>query len=135
MSARSTPRPSINLMPVLRNLRDTDHQGPMLLHVVPKGKGYPPAERSADKYHGVVKFNVVTGEHPRAGRAAVLHQGLRRGVAAEAAADPGSLPYGGRCPPAPASIFSPSVFPDRTFDCRHREQHAVTFAAGMRPRA
>src|ERR687892_1747583 len=52
-----------HLLPVLRNLRDTDHQGPMLLHVVThKGKGYPPAERSADKYHGVVKFNVLTGE-------------------------------------------------------------------------
>jgi 1-deoxy-D-xylulose-5-phosphate synthase len=51
-----------HLMPVLRNLRDTDHQGPILLHVVTKkGKGYAPAERSADKYHGVAKFNVVTG--------------------------------------------------------------------------
>src|SRR5512138_2843387 len=56
-----------HLMPVLRNLRDTDHQGPILLHVVTqKGKGYAPAERSADKYHGVVKFNVVTGEQAKA---------------------------------------------------------------------
>ena len=52
-----------HLLPVLRNLRDTDHKGPILLHVVThKGKGYSPAERSADKYHGVAKFNVVTGE-------------------------------------------------------------------------
>ncbi len=56
-----------HLLPVLRNLRDTDHAGPILLHVVTqKGKGYAPAEASADKYHGVQKFNVVTGEQAKA---------------------------------------------------------------------
>ena len=55
-----------HLIPVLRNLRDADHQGPILLHVVTKkGKGYAPAEQSADKYHGVAKFNVVTGEQAK----------------------------------------------------------------------
>src|SRR5919205_2843267 len=56
-----------HLLPVLRNLRDAEHQGPILLHVVTKkGKGYAPAEASADKYHGVVKFNVITGEQQKA---------------------------------------------------------------------
>ena len=56
-----------HLLPVLRNLRDTEMHGPILLHVVTKkGKGYAPAEASADKYHGVVKFNVITGEQVKA---------------------------------------------------------------------
>ncbi len=69
-----------HLLPVLRNLRDTDHAGPILLHVVTqKGKGYAPAEASADKYHGVQKFNVVTGEQAKAPAGpALLHQGLRQ---------------------------------------------------------
>ncbi|WP_328799110.1 1-deoxy-D-xylulose-5-phosphate synthase N-terminal domain-containing protein, partial [Roseomonas harenae] len=56
-----------HLLPVLRNLRDADEAGPILLHVVTqKGKGYEPAEAAADKYHGVVKFNVITGEQAKA---------------------------------------------------------------------
>ena len=69
-----------HLLPVLRNLRDTDATSPILLHVVTqKGKGYAPAEAAADKYHGVVKFNVVTGAQARRRpNAPSLHQGLRQ---------------------------------------------------------
>ena len=71
-----------HLLPVLKNVRDTAEQGPVLVHVVTqKGQGYPPAEAAADKYHGVVKFDVVTGAQVK-GKAerAVLYRRLRQGA-------------------------------------------------------
>ena len=102
-----------HLLPVLRNVRDAE-TGPMLVHVVTqKGKGYAPAEASADKYHGVDKFDVVTGAQakPKAERAA-LHQGVRRepdqGSARRTTGSSRSPP---RCRPAPASTCSARNFP------------------------
>ena len=122
-----------HLMPVLRNLRDTDHQGPMLLHVVTqKGKGYPPAERSADKYHGVVKFNVVTGEQSKGpGGAPSYTRVFAEALAAEAAADPRIVAVTAAMPSGTGLDLFAQRFPDRTFDVGIAEQHAVTFAAGM----
>ena len=97
-----------HLLPVLKNVRDAK-SGPILVHVVTqKGKGYAPAEAAADKYHGVVNFDVVTGaQAKREGERAELHQGLRREP------DPGgarrttrSSRSPRRCPPAPASTCS-----------------------------
>src|SRR5262249_4289163 len=121
-----------HLMPVLRNLRDTDHVGPILLHVVTqKGKGYPPAEKSADKYHGVAKFNVVTGEQAKAppgppSYTKVFAEALIPAAAADPViAVPAAMPSG-----TGLDVFA-KRFPTRTFDVGIAEQHAVTFAAGM----
>jgi 1-deoxy-D-xylulose-5-phosphate synthase len=122
-----------HLMPVLRNLRDTDHQGPMLLHVVThKGKGYPPAERSADKYHGVVKFNVVTGEQSKGPPGPPSYTKVfAEALAAEAAADPRIVAVTAAMPSGTGLDLFAKRFPERTFDVGIAEQHGVTFAAGM----
>jgi 1-deoxy-D-xylulose-5-phosphate synthase len=122
-----------HLMPVLRNLRDTDHQGPMLLHVVTqKGKGYPPAERSADKYHGVAKFNVATGEQSKGPPGPPSYTKVfAEALAAEAAADPRIVAVTAAMPSGTGLDLFARRFPDRTFDVGIAEQHAVTFAAGM----
>ncbi|HZB56624.1 MAG TPA: 1-deoxy-D-xylulose-5-phosphate synthase, partial [Reyranella sp.] len=122
-----------HLMPVLRNLRDTDHQGPMLLHVVTqKGKGYPPAERSADKYHGVVKFNVATGEQSKGPAGPPSYTKVfAEALAAEAAADPRIVAVTAAMPSGTGLDLFAKRFPDRTFDVGIAEQHGVTFAAGM----
>jgi 1-deoxy-D-xylulose-5-phosphate synthase len=122
-----------HLMPVLRNLRDTDHRGPMLLHVVTqKGKGYAPAERSADKYHGVAKFNVATGEQSKGPSAPPSYTRVfADALAAEAAADSRIVAVTAAMPSGTGLDLFAKRFPDRTFDVGIAEQHAVTFAAGM----
>tara|TARA_R110002073_G_scaffold21092_2_gene74713 strand:- start:2583 stop:4499 length:1917 start_codon:yes stop_codon:yes gene_type:complete len=120
------------LVAVLRNVRDGD-DGPVLIHAVTqKGKGYAPAEAADDKYHGVAKFNVVTGEQKKSAGGPpsytkVFAQSLIReaekdeSIVAITAAMPGGTgvdSFGGR-------------FPDRSFDVGIAEQHAVTFAAGL----
>jgi len=122
-----------HLMPVLRNLRDSDHQGPMLLHVVTqKGRGYAPAERSADKYHGVVKFNVVTGEQSKGPPGPPSYTKVfAEALAAEAAIDPRIVAVTAAMPSGTGLDLFAKHFPNRTFDVGIAEQHAVTFAAGM----
>ena len=122
-----------HLMPVLRNLRDADHHGPILLHVVTqKGKGYAPAERSADKYHGVVKFNVVTGEQSKGPPGPPSYTKVfAEALAAEAAADRRIVAVTAAMPSGTGLDLFAKRFPDRTFDVGIAEQHAVTFAAGM----
>ena len=122
-----------HLMPVLRNLRDTDHRGPMLLHVVTqKGKGYAPAERSADKYHGVAKFNVATGEQSKGPSGPPSYTKVfADALAAEAAADSRIVAVTAAMPSGTGLDHFAKRFPDRTFDVGIAEQHAVTFAAGM----
>ena len=122
-----------HLLPVLKNVRDME-TGPILVHVVTqKGKGYGPAEASADKYHAVVKFDVATGAQAKAKPNAPAYQnvfgaeprqGSRRRTTRSSASPR-------RCRRAPASTFSPRPFPNRTFDVGIAEQHAVTFAAGL----
>ena len=122
-----------HLLPVLRNLRDTDHKGPILLHVVTKkGKGYPPAEASADKYHGVVKFNVVTGEQVKAPPGPPSYTKVfATALAAEAEADERIVAITAAMPSGTGLDAFAKKFPTRTFDVGIAEQHAVTFAAGM----
>jgi 1-deoxy-D-xylulose-5-phosphate synthase len=122
-----------HLMPILRNLRDTDHQGPILLHVVTqKGKGYPPAEKSADKYHGVAKFNVITGEQAKAPPGPPSYTKVfSEALIAEAANDDRIVAVTAAMPSGTGLDAFAKRFPTRTFDVGIAEQHAVTFAAGM----
>ena len=101
-----------HLLPVLRNVREAEEAGPILLHVITKkGHGYAPAENSADKYHGVSKFNVITGEQVKAPPgSAAIHQGVRqradrRGRGGRRASSPSPPP----CRPAPGSTASPAA--------------------------
>jgi len=122
-----------HLLPVLRNLRDAEESGPILLHVVTqKGKGYQPAEAAADKYHGVVKFNVVTGEQAKAPPGPPSYTKVfAQALMAEAEADPRVVAITAAMPGGTGLDAFERRFPRRTFDVGIAEQHAVTFAAGM----
>ncbi|MCW8086420.1 1-deoxy-D-xylulose-5-phosphate synthase [Sabulicella glaciei] len=122
-----------HLLPVLRNLRDSGHQGPFLLHAVTqKGKGYAPAEASADKYHGVVKFNVVTGEQQKAPPGPPSYTKVfAQALVAEAEADDRVVAVNAAMPSGTGLDLFTKKFPKRCFDVGIAEQHAVTFAAGM----
>ncbi|GGC31010.1 1-deoxy-D-xylulose-5-phosphate synthase [Siccirubricoccus deserti] len=122
-----------HLLPVLRNLRDTELQGPILLHVVTKkGKGYAPAEASADKYHGVVKFNVITGEQVKAPPGPPsFTKVFSNALIAEAEADESIVAINAAMPSGTGLDAFAKRFPKRSFDVGIAEQHAVTFAAGM----
>ncbi|TCH99558.1 1-deoxy-D-xylulose-5-phosphate synthase [Roseococcus sp. SYP-B2431] len=122
-----------HLLPVLRNLRDSGHQGPFLLHAVTqKGKGYAPAEASADKYHGVVKFNVVTGEQQKPPPGPPSYTKVfAQSLIAEAEADARIVAVNAAMPSGTGLDLFAKKFPKRCFDVGIAEQHAVTFAAGM----
>ena len=122
-----------HLLPVLRNLRDSGHQGPFLLHAVTqKGKGYAPAEASADKYHGVVKFNVVTGEQQKAPPGPPSYTKVfAQSLVAEAEVDERIVAVNAAMPSGTGLDLFAKRFPKRCFDVGIAEQHAVTFAAGM----
>ena len=121
-----------HLLPVLRNLRDAD-EGPILLHVVTKkGKGYPPAEASADKYHGVVRFNVITGEQAKAPPGPPQYTRVfAEALIAEAERDPAIVAITAAMPSGTGLDRFAKRFPERCFDVGIAEQHAVTFAAGL----
>ena len=122
-----------HLLPVLRNLRDHEEGGPVLLHVVTqKGKGYAPAEASADKYHGVTRFNVITGELAKAPPGPPSYTKVfANALIAEADADNRVVAVTAAMPTGTGLDSFGKKFPDRTFDVGIAEQHAVTFAAGM----
>ncbi|MEE3502018.1 1-deoxy-D-xylulose-5-phosphate synthase [Acidiphilium acidophilum] len=122
-----------HLLPVLRNLRDAEGDEPILLHVVTqKGKGYGPAEASADKYHGVSKFNVVTGEQAKAPPGPPSYTKVfATALIAEAEVNPHIVTVTAAMPGGTGLDAFGKRFPDRTFDVGIAEQHAVTFAAGM----
>ncbi len=122
-----------HLLPVLRNLRDADERGPILLHVITqKGKGYAPAEQSADKYHGVSKFNVITGEQAKAPPGPPSYTRVfADALIAEAEADPAIVAVTAAMPAGTGLDRFAKRFPERCFDVGIAEQHAVTFAAGM----
>ena len=121
-----------HLLPVLRNARD-HHTGPVLIHVVTeKGKGYAPAESSADKMHGVAKFDVVTGDQiksrPKApGYTKIFATSLIR----EASKDDRIVGITAAMAPGTGMDLFGQEYPDRMFDVGIAEQHAVTFAAGL----
>ena len=121
------------LVPILKNARDSKHQGPIMIHVkTQKGKGYSFAEKASDHYHGVSKFNVVTGEQAKSGvnlpaytkvfaNTLVKHAEKDSKIVGITAAMPGGTGM---------DIFA-KQFPKRMFDVGIAEQHAVTFAAGL----
>ena len=122
-----------HLLPILRNLRDRDQQGPILLHVVTqKGKGYAPAESSPDKYHGVVKFNVITGEQAKAPPGPPsFTKVFANALIAEAEVDDSIVAINAAMPSGTGLDLFAKKFPRRSFDVGIAEQHAVTFAAGL----
>ncbi|GLK78345.1 1-deoxy-D-xylulose-5-phosphate synthase [Methylopila turkensis] len=121
-----------HLLPVLKNVRDAD-QGPVLIHVVTqKGKGYAPAEASADKYHGVSAFDVVSGAQskPKA-NAPSYTKVFAQSLIAEAREDERVVAITAAMPGGTGLDLFGEAFPTRTFDVGIAEQHAVTFAAGL----
>ncbi|GGB51494.1 1-deoxy-D-xylulose-5-phosphate synthase [Roseibium aquae] len=121
-----------HLLPVLRNVRDT-HHGPVLIHVVTqKGKGYAPAEGAKDKYHGVSKFDVVTGKQAKPKANAPSYTNVfATSLITEAEHDDRIVAITAAMPDGTGLNLFGEAFPSRTFDVGIAEQHAVTFAAGM----
>ena len=120
------------LVPVLRNVRDGDN-GPVLVHVVTqKGKGYAPAEAADDKYHGVAKFNVVTGEQQKSkGGPPSYTKVFAQQLIREAEKDDSVVAITAAMPGGTGLDLFGERFPERMFDVGIAEQHAVTFAAGL----
>ena len=121
-----------HLLPVLKNVRDAK-DGPILVHVVTqKGKGYAPAEASADKYHGVVKFDVATGKQVKAkANAPSYTKVFGESLVKEAQKDDKIVAITAAMPSGTGVDIFNKAFPNRTFDVGIAEQHAVTFAAGL----
>ncbi len=120
------------LVEVLENVRDAE-EGPMLVHVVTrKGKGYAPAENAADKYHGVVKFDVVSGIQAKAAAGAPSYTSVfATAMAQEMERDAKVVAITAAMPSGTGLDKVQERFPDRTFDVGIAEQHGVTFAAGL----
>jgi|TARA_Y100000780_G_scaffold62090_1_gene53943 1-deoxy-D-xylulose-5-phosphate synthase len=121
-----------HLIPVLENIRDSE-QGPVLIHVVTqKGKGYAPAENSADKYHGVAKFDVVTGEQKKSKGGPPAYQNVFGETLAKLAnTDPRICAITAAMPSGTGVDKFAKAHPDKSFDVGIAEQHGVTFAAGL----
>ena len=122
-----------HLLPVLRNVRDSAQPGPVLVHAVTrKGHGYPPAESSGDKYHGVSKFDVLTGTQVKAkSNAPSYTKVFARSLIAEAERDDRIVAVTAAMPSGTGIDLFQNRFPERCFDVGIAEQHAVTFAAGL----
>jgi 1-deoxy-D-xylulose-5-phosphate synthase len=121
-----------HLIPVLENVRDMKN-GPVLIHAVTKkGKGYAPAEASADKYHGVVKFNVLTGEQTKSSSKGPSYTKVyAEALIAEAEKDERVVGITAAMPSGTGLDLFGKRFPNRCFDVGIAEQHGVTFAAGL----
>ncbi|MGN6277937.1 MAG: 1-deoxy-D-xylulose-5-phosphate synthase [Sphingomonas sp.] len=121
-----------HLIPVLENVRDAE-EGPILVHVVTKkGKGYAPAEEAADKYHGVQKFDVITGAQAKAPPGPPAYQNVFGETLAKLAdSDPKICAITAAMPSGTGVDKFQKAHPERTFDVGIAEQHAVTFAAGL----
>jgi 1-deoxy-D-xylulose-5-phosphate synthase len=122
-----------HLLPVLKNVRDARNVGPILIHVVTqKGKGYPPAEASDDKYHGVNRFDVVTGAQAKVkSNAPAYTKVFAEQLVKQAERDPKIVAITAAMPSGTGLNLFQDRFPDRCFDVGIAEQHAVTFAAGL----
>ena len=122
-----------HLLPVLRNVREAEEAGPILVHAITqKGKGYPLAEASADKLHSVSKFNVITGEQAKAPPGPPSYTSVfANALIAEAEHDPNVVAITAAMPSGTGLDKFAKRFPDRCFDVGIAEQHAVTFAAGL----
>ena len=122
-----------NLVQIFENVKNSNHQGPILIHVrTQKGKGYKPAENSGDKYHGVSKFNVSTGEQTKSkSNAPSYTKVFAETLIKHAEQDTKIIGITGAMPSGTGINLFEKKFPDRTFDVGIAEQHAVTFAAGL----
>ena len=122
-----------HLLPVLRNVREAEEAGPILLHVITqKGRGYAPAEASADKLHAVSRFNVITGEQVKPPPGPPTYTRVfADALIAEAQRDPAVVAVTAAMPGGTGLDRFAKQFPERCFDVGIAEQHAVTFAAGM----
>jgi 1-deoxy-D-xylulose-5-phosphate synthase len=120
------------LVEVLENVRDAE-EGPMLVHVVTKkGKGYAPAENAADKYHGVVKFDVISGKQAKSSGGPPSYQNVFGATLAKLAdSDPKICAITAAMPSGTGVDKFAAAHPERAFDVGIAEQHAVTFAAGL----
>ena len=122
-----------HLLPVLKNVRDARNSGPVLVHVVTrKGAGYAPAEQAADKYHGVGKFDVITGtiDKPK-GKAPSYTKVYAQALIKEAEADDKIVAVTAAMPAGTGLNLFGEAFPERCFDVGIAEQHGVTFCAGL----
>ena len=122
-----------NLVQIFENVKNSSHQGPILIHVrTQKGKGYKPAEESGDKYHGVSKFNIATGEQSKSKSSAPSYTKVfAETLIKHAEQDTKIIGITGAMPSGTGLNLFEKKFPDRTFDVGIAEQHAVTFAAGL----
>ena len=122
-----------HLIPVLENVRDASDRGPVLIHVVTqKGKGYGPAEVASDKYHGVSRFDVITGtQHKAKSNAPSYTSVFAKALVREAALDDRIVAINAAMPAGTGLDLFAKAFPERCFDVGIAEQHAVTFAAGL----
>lgn len=122
-----------HLLPVLRNAKSSRGEGPILVHVVTqKGKGYDPAENAADKYHGVSKFDVITGKQLKLAAGAPSYTNVyAKALIAEAEQDDRIVAVTAAMPTGTGIDKFSVRFPDRSFDVGIAEQHGVTFCAGM----
>ncbi len=122
-----------HLVPILKNLRDTDEDRPVLIHcVTQKGKGYDPAEKADDKYHGVAKFDVITGTQSKPTPKAPSYTNVfAKALIAEAEVDDRICAITAAMPSGTGVDKFAKAFPDRAFDVGIAEQHGVTFAAGL----
>jgi 1-deoxy-D-xylulose-5-phosphate synthase len=122
-----------NLVQIFENVKNSNHQGPVLIHVrTQKGKGYKPAEDSGDKYHGVSKFNVSTGEQIKLkSNIPAYTKVFAETLIKHAEQDTKIIGITGAMPSGTGLNLFEKKFPDRTFDVGIAEQHAVTFAAGL----
>ncbi len=122
-----------NLVEILENVKKSSHEGPVLIHVkTQKGKGYAPAEKSGDKYHGVSKFNIATGEQTKSKSDAPSYTKVfAKTLIKHAEQDTRIVGITGAMPSGTGLNLFEKKFPERTFDVGIAEQHAVTFAAGL----
>jgi len=122
-----------NLVSILENIKNSKHQGPVLIHAMTqKGKGYKPAEDSGDKYHGVSKFNVATGEQVKSKTNTPSYTKIfAETLVKHAEQDTKIIGITGAMPGGTGMDIFEKSFPDRMFDVGIAEQHAVTFAAGL----
>ncbi len=122
-----------HLLPILRNVRDGHHEGPILIHAITqKGKGYLPAENAADKMHGVKKFDLITGSQIKGKIGAPSYTNVyAQSLIEQAKADPKIVAITAAMPSGTGLDKFAQEFPERSFDVGIAEQHAVTFAAGL----
>ena len=122
-----------SLVQIFENVKNSKHQGPVLIHTrTQKGKGYKPAEESGDKYHGVSKFNIATGEQAKSkSNAPSYTKVFAETLIKHAEQDTKIIGITGAMPSGTGLNLFEKKFPDRTFDVGIAEQHAVTFAAGL----